>query len=48
MAKPEDACHAKERRRNVSEVSGSEYSLNEKEGAHQYGSVQAKHLGYQL
>ena len=48
IAKPEDACHANERRENVSDVSGLGYSLGEEGGAHQYGSVQARHPGYQV
>ena len=48
MAKPEDACHANERIKNINKISGLEYSLSEKEGTHQYGSVQAKHPGYQV
>lgn len=46
IAKPEDACHANERR-NVSEISRVEYSLG-KEGTHQYGSVPARHPDYQV
>ena len=45
MAKPEDACLANERIKNINKISGLEYSLS---GTHQYGSVQAKHPGYQV